>query len=80
MHTNTCKHIDTLDNHWFVGEPGTGKSRTAREEYGDSLFNKGFNKWWDGYQNEENVLLDDLSKTHAYIDTHLKHWADHYTF
>lgn len=35
------------------------------------------NKWWDGYQGQTAVILDDLGHDAAKcLATHLKHWAD----
>lgn len=35
------------------------------------------NKWWDGYQGQEAVIMDDLGEEHAKcLTSHLKHWAD----
>lgn len=59
---------------WIFGEPDSGKSHLAREFYGDSLFIKMQNKWWDGYRGERNVLLDDFdSPAFGHL---LKIWAD----
>jgi len=44
---------------WFCGATGTGKSETARLLYPD-LYLKDTYKWWDGYNGEETVLIDDM--------------------
>jgi hypothetical protein len=66
-------------NFWYWGDTGTGKSRKAREN--TSLYLKKRNKWWDGYDNEECVLIEewspDMKTTTA---QELKIWADIYSF
>lgn len=62
---------------WWYGDPGTGKSLTARRTY-PNLFPKAQNKWWDGYSGEDVVLIDDLdSPAMGHL---LKIWLDAYAF
>lgn len=76
---STPMNLEVLDNYWFVGLPGTGKSRGARLRW-PGLYNKPLNKWWTEYAGQETVLLDDFSLEHACLGAHVKHWADHYPF
>lgn len=59
---------------WYYGEPGAGKSHAARSLYGDSLYIKAQNKWWDGYRGERAVVLDDFDS--GALGHLLKIWAD----
>lgn len=67
-------------NLWIYGPAGTGKSSTARS-LSTSLYVKMANKWWDGYDGEDDVLIDDFHPEQAkYLTTYLKIWADRYPF
>ena len=60
---------------WIYGPPGTGKSHAARIHDPD-LFDKDQNKWFDGYDGEKTILLDDMDTSH--LAHHLKRWTDRY--
>jgi len=79
-----CNAVSTPYEHtdvrgiWIVGRPGTGKSRYARDTYKDSLYLKQQNKWFDNYNGEETILLDDFDKAGDCLGHHLKIWTDRY--
>lgn len=76
----TTKHtdLDTLQGEWHVGKTGTGKSRTVRTAYPDA-FIKSNDTWWDGYANEETVIIEELGPNQIGAQ-HMKLWADRYQF
>lgn len=51
-----------LQVHVLYGEPGTGKSMQAFElaRRGASYYYKPRGEWWDGYQQDEVVVVDDF--------------------
>lgn len=71
---------DVLDNLWIQGPSGCGKSKYVRDNY-EEFYSKPMSKWWDGYEREETVLLDDYDPSHTkFLAYFLKTWADHYVF
>lgn len=48
---------------WFWGDTGTGKSKAASEIEGDLYWKDMSNgKWWDGYEQQDVVIFDDMRK------------------
>lgn len=45
---------------WYWGKSGTGKTRTAFEAHKESVYIKDGTQWWDGYNNEEAIIIDDF--------------------
>ena len=87
MHYNKLKQIakdhmafkdkDHLRGIWVYGPAGSGKSRWAREQ-SESIYPKLCNKWWDGYQGERVVVMDDFMPEHKILCQQLKIWSDRY--
>jgi hypothetical protein len=75
--------LPTLSNYWIWGATGTGKSRSARDwcrENNFTVYRKNRNKWWDSYQGQDVVIIDDWSPETECLGDDLKDWADHYSF
>jgi hypothetical protein len=68
-----------LEHEWWHGEPGTGKSRKAHADHPEA-YRKALNKWWDGYQGEEVVIIDEVEKGSAMFGHLFKIWGDRYGF
>ena len=87
LHYNKLKSIakdhmqfsdaDHLRGIWIYGKAGSGKSRWVREHC-KPLYPKLCNKWWDGYQGEPYVVMDDIMPEHKFLSQQLKIWTDRY--
>lgn len=76
--------LPQLQNYWCHGETGTGKSRSIRDTCGArglGIYLKEASKWWDGYNGEPVVLIEEFGPEHsALLGGLLKIWCDHYPF
>lgn len=71
--------IPTLDHQWLYGPSGSGKSTKARTD-NPGAYLKLPTKWWDNYDDEPVVIVDEWQPDHAHLVSHLKRWADHWSF
>lgn len=71
--------IPKLKNEWHWGPTGTGKSRSVRDRF-PNAFIKDTTEWWNGYDGQPVVIIEDLDKYHVKLGYYLKIWSDHYAF
>lgn len=70
--------LDVLDNEWrWSRKTGTGKTRGAKLENPGYFIKAAKSKWWDGYEGEDVVILDDLDPTSREQAQFIKNLADH---
>lgn len=65
---------------WYYGPPGTGKSHKARVDNPDAYIKDPKSIWWDGYNNEDVVIIDDFDKYQVSQGGDMKRWMDKYPF
>ena len=69
---------NVIKGFWHYGPPRTGKSTACRT---GTYYLKGLNKWWDGYEGQDKVVLEDIDPSHGEWSLHfIKIWTDHHWF
>lgn len=65
---------------WIHGLSGSGKTTAVFDSYPE-IYSKSLSKWWDGYQGQPTVLLDDVDPDCCvFLRRHLKIWTDRFPF
>jgi len=74
------EHRDAAPNvFWLYGKSGTGKTRYVADKHPD-YYLKNSSKWWDGYEQQETVLIDDYDFDHYYGFRELLRLLDRYKY
>lgn len=69
-----------LQHEWWWGPSGTGKSRKLWEDF-PKHYAKPLSKWWDGYEDEDVVGIEEVDPIAGKWLAHfLKIWSDRYPF
>lgn len=75
------RHLDgELEHEWWYGEPGTGKTSEAVGSFPMAYIKDPKERWWDGYDNEDVVIIDDFDKYQVSMAGDMKRWLDRYVF
>mgnify|MGYP003376166339 CR=1 FL=1 len=81
---NTKEILDgELEHEWLHGESGDGKSSLARRanpEHYTKDVDHDSERWWDMYEGEPVILIEDLSPYNIKMTDSLKKWSDRYPF
>ncbi len=69
----------TLEEHnvWMYGDAGKGKTGWIIDYFNDKggYYEKDKSKYWNNYDQEKNVLIDDIEKGEQHMLGNLKRWA-----
>lgn len=66
------EHTDDFKVVWIYGLSGTGKTYMTRKEHPEAYVHTGDSKWWDGYDGEDEVIIDDMRSNFCKFSTFLK--------
>lgn len=79
LQTGSSTILDNIENEWWYGPTGTGKSYKVWKDYPDH-YQKELNKWWDNYTGQDIVVIEEWCPKNECTASQLKIWADRYPF
>lgn len=56
---------------WIYGSSGVGKTHYVNKNFKD-IYHKNSTKWWDKYDYQETILIDDFRQNHCSFETFIK--------
>lgn len=71
---NSTRHL------WVYGPPGTGKSRWASDTYPGAYDKDPETRWWNGYVDEDTVIIADFDFNGVHLGGDMKRWLDIFPF
>lgn len=79
-HEKIPERLEEMNFHLFYGQTQSGKSHAARVENPEAYI-KGLNKWFDGYENQDTIIVEEIDPTFCRSYGHLlKQWCDVWPF
>jgi len=64
----------------LVGATGVGKTRRVYDAMGDDVYMKDSSKWWDGYNGQKCILLDEFSSQEHFKIEEMLRLLDRYPY
>lgn len=72
----TQKHLDDFCGVWITGPERCGKTKTAIKLYQNAYFKYPHDKWWDNYNNQQFIIIDDFNLENRNIGHLLRLWSN----
>lgn len=66
------KNLPSVKGEWIWGPTGVGKSTMVHCKYKQAYPKNSKNIWWDGFQNQEVVIMDDVN-----LEDVKNHWSNY---